>query len=161
LTTNPGLEKRVSSLHTRTANAADIPAMMALERGAANAAHWLEHEYQRLFESSLPHRVAIVIEEHGEVQGFLIARALDREWEIENIVVSGALQRRGLGTALLSGFLKSACAEGAEEVFLEVRESNTAARKLYEKLAFREGGRRKNYYRQPDEDAVIYRLKLL
>ena len=67
-------------------------------------------------------------------------------------------RRRGLGKRLLSEFLDLARARSAEAVFLEVRESNLAARRLYEKCAFLESGRRKDYYRNPKEDSVNYRL---
>ena len=62
------------------------------------------------------------------------------EWEIENIAVAGRARRRGLGTRLLGEFLDLAQSRGAEAVFLEVRESNLAARRLYEKWAFVESG---------------------
>ena len=103
-------------------------------------------------------RVALIIEAESAVQGFLVARVVDTEWEIENIAVSGPARRRGLGTRLLGEFLDWARGEGALAVFLEVRESNRAARALYEKWAFVESGRRPRYYREPEEDAIIYRL---
>jgi ribosomal-protein-alanine N-acetyltransferase len=99
-----------------------------------------------------------VIEEESRVQGFLVAHGLDKEWEIENIAISGAARRRGLGARLLGEFLDQARGQRAEAVFLEVRESNQAARALYEKWAFEESGRRAQYYREPEEDAIVYRL---
>ena len=96
--------------------------------------------------------------------GFLSACAIDagglREWEIENIVIAAHARRRGLGTKLLDEFLDSACGEGAATIFLEVRESNCAARSFYEKFRFVEDGRRRCYYREPEEDAILYRLNL-
>ena len=56
--------------------------------------------------------------------------------------------------------LRRAQSEGATAIFLEVRESNHAARSLYEKWAFSESGRRPRYYTQPEEDAIVYRLAL-
>ena len=82
------------------------------------------------------------------------------EWEIENIAIAGPARRRGLGTRLLGELLDLARAQGAESVFLEVRESNHAARALYEKWSFIESGRRKKYYKDPEEDAILYRLVL-
>ena len=76
----------------------------------------------------------------------------------ENMAVSGSARRHGLGTRLLGEFLDRARGTGAEMVFLEVRESNHAARALYEKWAFVQSGRRKGYYRGPDEDALTYCL---
>jgi ribosomal-protein-alanine N-acetyltransferase len=61
---------------------------------------------------------------------------------------------------LLQEFLALARSRGTEKVFLEVRESNLAARRLYEKSAFSESGRRRFYYREPQEDAIVYQLVL-
>jgi len=100
----------------------------------------------------------LVIEESNIIQGFLVAHEVAAEWEIENVAIAGAARRRGLGTRLLGEFLDRARAEGGSSVFLEVRESNRAARQLYEKWAFAQSGRRVSYYQQPQEDAIVYRL---
>jgi ribosomal-protein-alanine N-acetyltransferase len=92
------------------------------------------------------------------VQGFIVGRAIGEEWEIENIAVAEPIRSRGLGTRLLGEFLDLARGRGARAVFLEVRESNLAARRLYEKWVFIESGRRRRYYRDPEEDAISYRL---
>jgi ribosomal-protein-alanine acetyltransferase len=142
----------------RPATPADIPAMMQLVHHSATAAHWSREQYDRIFGEELPRRVALVIEEAAGLQGFLVAHVVAGEWEIENIAVAGAARRRGLGTRLLGEFLRLANTEGASAVFLEVRESNYAARLLYEKWSFAESGRRSGYYAQPKEDAIVYRL---
>jgi ribosomal-protein-alanine N-acetyltransferase len=146
-------------MRIRSVTPADIPAMMALEKHAATAAHWSMEQYESVFSSEAPSRVVMIIEEEAGVQGFVIGRALGEEWEIENIAIAGPARRRGLGTRLLGEFLDLARARGADVVFLEVRESNLAARRLYEKWAFVEGGRRKLYYREPAEDAMVYQMK--
>jgi [ribosomal protein S18]-alanine N-acetyltransferase len=143
----------------RPAIPADIPAMMALETHAITAAHWSRQQYEQVFGAREPRRQALVIETDG-IQGFLVARALDKEWEIENMAVSGPARRLGLGTRLLGEFLDEVRVAGAQGVFLEVRESNHAARALYEKWAFVQIGRRKGYYRGPEEDAITYCLDL-
>jgi ribosomal-protein-alanine acetyltransferase len=145
-------------VNIRLASAADIPAITQLERNAAMAAHWSPEQYEGLFNGSGVPRIAFVIEEEDTVQGFLVAREIGSEWEIENIAIATRVRRRGLGSQLLGAFLDSARAQGAKEIFLEVRESNQEARTLYEKWAFRPSGRRGGYYRQPEEDALIYRL---
>jgi [ribosomal protein S18]-alanine N-acetyltransferase len=142
----------------RHATEADIPAMMALERHAATAAHWSAEQYRTAFSRDAPGRVVLIIEEAASVQGFIAGRVLGEEWEIENIAVAEPARRRGLGTRLLGGFLDMARGRGALTVFLEVRESNLAARRLYEKWAFVQSGRRKLYYREPEEDAIVFRL---
>lgn len=143
------------------ATVADLPAMMALEKRAATAAHWSAEQYEALFCASGPGRVALILWEEPDLQGFVIARVAGKEWEIENIAVAGPARRRGLGTRLLGELLDSARAKDAAAVFLEVRESNQAARALYEKWAFRESGRRPRYYKDPAEDAILYRLDFI
>jgi ribosomal-protein-alanine N-acetyltransferase len=131
---------------------------MALEKHAVTASHWSVEQYEAAFSETAPNRIAMVIEEECAVKGFLIARAVEGEWEIENIAVASPARRRGLGTQLLGEFLDLARGRSAQAVFLEVRESNRPARALYEKWAFVETGRRVRYYRDPEEDAVVYRL---
>ncbi len=145
-------------LSIRSAASADLPAMMLLEKHAATAAHWTAQQYEALFRGHSPERRALIIEDESGLQGFVIARVVDREWEIENIAVAGPARRRGLGTRLLGELLDQARGRGADAVFLEVRESNRAARALYEKWAFLESGRRPGYYNDPEEDALLYRL---
>src|SRR5882672_8108298 len=125
-------------MHVRPATRADIPAMMRMEQHSGTAAHWSREQYDRVFSGDSPRRVALVIEEAAGLQGFLVAQRSAPEWEIENIAVAGAARRRGLGTRLLGEFLDRARAEGGTSVFLEVRESNHAARLLYDKWAFEE-----------------------
>jgi ribosomal-protein-alanine acetyltransferase len=92
------------------------------------------------------------------IEGFVVAHLIGAECEIENVVVNPQSQRRGLGKILLEELLKRVQHAGCRAVFLEVRETNRAARGLYEKCGFREVGRRVKYYSQPEEDAVVYRF---
>ena len=94
------------------------------------------------------------------LRGFLVGRNLGAEWELENIVVAASVRRKGLGMRLLSEFLAWARESRGAEVFLEVRESNHSARALYRKWDFEETGRRKGYYANPPEDALVYRRRL-
>jgi ribosomal-protein-alanine N-acetyltransferase len=133
---------------------------MRLEKHAVTASHWSAAQYEAALSEESANRIALVIEEERVTQGFLVARVVDREWEIENIAIAGPARRRGLGTRLLGEFLERVRGEGAQAIFLEVRESNAAARGLYEKWAFVEAGRRNRYYRDPEEDAILYRFTL-
>jgi len=147
-------------LSIRPAESTDLLAMLAIEKHAATAAHWSIEQYEALFRAS--GQIALIVQEEtqqekAQVQGFIIARAIGVEWEIENIALAGPARRRGLGTRLLGEFLDLARAQGAEAVFLEVRESNRAARALYEKWSFMRSGRRQKYYKDPEEDAILYR----
>jgi ribosomal-protein-alanine acetyltransferase len=144
----------------RLANPPDIPAMMALEKDADAAAHWPQGQYEQIFlRAEHPSRLVLVIED-AAVRGFLVARQIDAEFEIENVAVATSARRRGLGTRLVGEFLAVASHQGAKAVFLEVRESNRAARALYEKCGFMEIGHRKRYYQSPEEAAALYRLDL-
>lgn len=147
----------------RAATPGDIPSIRALEQQDENAAHWTDREYEALFAPDAPARIALVA--YGEVgsgvvpiHGFIIAHCALGDWEIENVVVAPARRRRGVATNLIQQLLLRARNQGATSVLLEVRESNLAARRLYEKLGFSEQGRRKNYYKQPPEDAHVLKI---
>ena len=144
-------------MQIRRATREDISAIMAVEKYAGTAAHWSRAQYETAVSSEAPRRSVLIVEEESAVQGFIAGRAVGEEWEIENLAVREPARRRGLGARLLAEFLDLVRGQGAEAVFLEVRESNLAARRLYEQSAFGESGRRKGYYREPEEDAIIYR----
>jgi len=148
----------MSSIKIRDATRADIPAMLELEQHAATAAHWTMADYERIFSETSVRRVALVLEQKEKVAGFVVARVVGEEWELENIAIAGPARRHGLGTRLVGELLDLARHQGAAAIFLEVRESNHAARSLYEKWAFVESGRRAGYYESPVEDAVLYKF---
>ena len=142
----------------RAANAADIPYIMSIELEAATAAHWPAAEYERIFMPGGVARIALIAECGNEISGFIVARSIDKEWELENVAVRPASRRQGLGHALVEHLLQFARDASAAHVFLEVRESNQSARDLYLKLGFRETGRRLAYYSHPVEDAITYEI---
>jgi ribosomal-protein-alanine N-acetyltransferase len=147
----------------RAAFPSDVPQIMSLAQQSEMAAHWSAREYDALFAPEAPARVALAAFEEsqsGVVAGFVIARCGDDEWEIENVVVDPKSRRMGIGGLLVQGVLQQARDRGASDVFLEVRESNVAARALYQHLGFREQGRRPHYYRDPEEDALVMKLSL-
>ncbi|PYX86627.1 MAG: ribosomal-protein-alanine N-acetyltransferase [Acidobacteria bacterium] len=150
-----------SRLLIRTATPADIPDLIALDRQATSAAHWDRGTYDAAFAGGGPPRAILVLETDARILGFAIARIVVSDWEIENIVVATVAQRSGLGTMLLRALLEQARLQNSRAVFLEVRDSNLAARALYKKFGFVENARRKAYYRNPDEDALLYRLDYL
>ncbi len=99
-------------------------------------------------------------EEGGKVCGFVCAQAVAGEWEIENVVVAARSRRCGVANDLMRALIQRAKNELAQAILLEVRESNLAARRLYEKHGLREAGRRRAYYRDPAEDAILFALRL-
>src|SRR5215472_17601433 len=138
--------------------------MMALARESTSAAQWAEQEYRNLFSTQGPHRIALVADSPqsppSALLGFLVARHVAPEWELENIVVAATARRHGIGNQLLRALVAAARETNSESVFLEVRESNVPAHALYEKSGFQRSGRRKSYYSNPVEDAILYRLPL-
>jgi [ribosomal protein S18]-alanine N-acetyltransferase len=151
----------------RLADSVDVPSIVALERASLTAAHWTEQQYLQLFEpcGDRPERLALVAESQtvdttSGIAGFLVARLVAPEWELENIVVAPAARRRGIGRQLLDALLTTTRKTNRSSVFLEVRESNVAARSLYKKLGFQQTGRRPAYYINPSEDAILYCIDL-
>ncbi len=102
----------------------------------------------------------VAIDSDGTLLGYAVAWYVADESEIANIAVAPAARRRGVGALLLDRILRAAAEFGAKTVFLEVRESNEEARKLYEARQFEIAGRRLKYYSKPEEDALIMRRKL-
>ena len=139
----------------RSAVLDDVPVLLAIEQQAASAAHWTREQYARQVESG----IVLVGEGAGNISGFVCAKIVAGNWEIENMVVAEQARRRGIGDALLEELLRRARSDEGCAVWLDVRESNQGARGLYEKHGFRETGRRRGYYRDPVEDAVLYELR--
>ena len=132
--------------------------MRALAAESPEAAQWTEAGYAQIFSSATPRRQCAVAEQGLVGLGFIVARELGPEWEIENVVVAKSSRRRGVGSQLVREILALAKASNAENIFLEVRESNQPARRLYEACGFETTGRRSKYYSGPEEDAVLFRL---
>jgi ribosomal-protein-alanine N-acetyltransferase len=90
------------------------------------------------------------------IHGFLIARITGEECELENVAVAEGQRRSGIGAGVIRALTDSVSGRSVTRIFLEVRESNTAARARYEKCEFQISGRRKSYYKDLAEDAVLY-----
>ena len=89
------------------------------------------------------------------VVGYIIGTKIPPEGEIYRIAVRPDKRQRGIGYRLLSYGLKTEIGEGVETVFLEVRSRNVPAIALYKSYGFSECGKRKNYYQNPPDDAVV------
>jgi ribosomal-protein-alanine N-acetyltransferase len=100
----------------------------------------------------------LVAEEQDKIAGYVVALEAADEGEILNLAVDEAGRRRGLGRALVQAIVEALSERGVRQVYLEVRESNAAARALYATFGFKDVGRRKAYYRRPVEDAIVLRL---
>jgi [ribosomal protein S18]-alanine N-acetyltransferase len=156
-------------VRVRRANVSDLPAILALDRQNLTAAHWSEQHYETLFAKSVSHTseaFALVAENEPESGGseeltiiaFLVAHCIGTEWELQNLVVAENHRRKGAATKLIKELSAAVRARDGRVIFLEVRQSNQAARGLYRKLGFEETGLRKSYYSNPSENAIICRL---
>ena len=144
----------------RPATEVDVPAIFELLRRAPSTSQWSEAQITHTVLDHSSERLCLVAAEGKTIQGFLAARGVAGEWELENIVVADMVKRRGYGAQLIASLLEHARGQRASSIFLEVRASNVAARRLYEKFGFEVASRRPQYYRNPPEDAVLYRLEL-
>jgi ribosomal-protein-alanine N-acetyltransferase len=128
----------------RAARPEDASAIAAIQRSSPEAPQWDPVGYE-----------VRVAEIEGRVVGFLVTRVVaEDEVEILNIVVAPERRRAGVARALLQPVVERV--RGG--VFLEVRVSNAAARKLYEMLGFEEIGRRPEYYESPCEDGIVMKF---
>lgn len=94
------------------------------------------------------------------VVGFLVASTAISEWELENIAVAPESRKQGIGRALLGSLIVRARESGAKEIRQEIRASNSAAQKLGLSVGFIQEGRRPSYYRDPVEDALLFKYLL-
>ena len=128
----------------RRALAEDAPAIAAIQRASAEAAQWDPIGFETW-----------LAEIDGVPAGFLVVRAVvENEIEILNLAVAPSFRRKGVARRLVQRVFEQHCGD----VFLEVRESNTAAQKLYESLGFKELSRRPNYYESPPEGGIVMKF---
>lgn len=135
----------------------DVNSIMAIQVKCPAAAGWLDSDYVRL--AINPGGMILVAEletmDPPKVLGFAAFHRVIDEADLGNIAVDPAHQRQGIGRALLQEARRRLQAAGAKRVFLEVRESNHSALQLYYSLGFGLQARRKEYYRDPVEDALV------
>lgn len=134
----------------------DLPAVVALDRMSFSLP-WPERSFRFELTDNSASR-CWVAEADGEIVGMLVAWLLVDEAHIATLATHPAYRRRGIARELLSHALRSMAEEGAVSSFLEVRESNAAAQELYRRLGYEAVGRRKRYYKDTDEDAILMTL---
>lgn len=143
----------------RPATRDDVDRVWQIER-ASFADPWSRRSFAELLDQ--PHvyfRVA-TIDADDEPVGYVVAWFVVSEAEIANIAVAPEARGNKLGGRLLDDVLTAARTTGATEAFLEVRDSNVAARALYASRGFEAVGRRRGYYTRPAEDAIVMRAEL-
>ena len=157
-----GRAMTIGNIVFRPARHADLDEIAAVER-LAFSDPWSRNAFATL----VANPAVLFLVAHGplasgsdvgpspSVLGYVVTWFATDESEIANIAVAPAARGTGVGAALLDAALTEAVHRRAAMTYLEVRESNTAARGLYASRGFVELGRRKNYYRTPREDALV------
>jgi len=149
------------SVEISPAEADDLPAIAAIERSAFTDPWSL-----RSFREALEHSAVFFAcarrsaRDEVEVAGYVVAWFVADEGEIANLAVSPNAWGEGIGRALLDSALEEGRRRDVSAVYLEVRDSNDRARRLYRSRGFEEVGRRRNYYVSPVEDAIVLRRTL-
>ena len=116
---------------------------------------WSENSVASELENELS--LWLVAVEDRRVVGYVGSQTVLDETDMMNVAVDPGFRRRGIGQMLIDHLVEALKARGSRCLTLEVRSSNDPAIALYEKLGFSPVGRRKNYYRNPKEDALILR----
>lgn len=117
-------------------------------------------------EASIAHymetgNMVFIVARNGETPvGYAAVHCILDEGNLVSIGVEEHFRNMGIASELLDIVYEQAFSAGVRTIHLEVRESNTAAIALYEKEGFAENGRRKNFYRKPEEDALLYKKDL-
>lgn len=116
---------------------------------------WSENSIASELNNRLSLWLVAVEDEH--VIGYVGSQTVIGETDMMNIAVHPDHRRKGIGTALILELIDALKTRGSHSLMLEVRRSNSSAISVYKNLGFLEVGRRKNYYRNPKEDALIMR----
>lgn len=132
----------------------DLPAVLDIERASYSMA-WSDTTFRGLLRRA--DAEMIVAEAGGVLVGYAATWFVVDQGELGNVAVATDWRRRGVGALLLDAVIVGAARRGAREIFLEVRPSNAVAQRLYLRYGFREVGRRRNYYAEPTEDALVMR----
>ncbi len=136
----------------RALQSRDVEAILAIQTACPEIAQWTAWDYDRVARGEMAGWIA---ENGAEVTGFVVARRLSNDLEILNFAVELNSRREGIGAALLGEALQWAQTFQATSAMLEVRASNLAALRFYERHKFEVVGRRPRYYTAPVEDALL------
>src|SRR5215471_7115195 len=147
------------NLQIRNMRLEDIPAVVQLDQ-ISFSLPWPERSFRYELTNN-PASRSWVAEADGHVVGMIVGWMLVDEMHIATIATHPEYRQQGIASKLLSHILLQSSDEGAQTSFVEVRESNFAAQEMYRKFGFEKTGRRKRYYRDNDEDAILMHLNSL
>lgn len=157
---------QAAGFSVRAAGVGDVARVVELERGIREAPHWREEEYAGIVLGNVGgvSRCLLVAEADRRLVGFAVGKVIglgaDGIGELESVGVESGARRRGVGKALCEAVAAWCRVQDAAGLELEVRVGNQAAIELYGGMGFVAVGRRRGYYSEPVEDAVLMRLAL-
>jgi [ribosomal protein S18]-alanine N-acetyltransferase len=138
----------------------DLPLVREIER-LSFSNPWSDTTFRGEIQNTAVSFPMVVVRRPGEeVVGYIIYWQIRDDVQVNNIAVHPECRGLGLGEAMMRYAIAKSREAGATFVTLEVRQSNTPALTLYQKLGFEVMGVRKNYYTKPDEDAYVMALDL-
>lgn len=141
-------------MEIRKMTAREVPQVAELEK-LCFAMPWSEKSVAGELENPLS--LWLVAMDGESLAGYVGSQTVMDETDMMNLAVTPQFRRQGVGEALVNALVASLKELGSRCLTLEVRDSNGPARALYAKLGFAEVGRRRGYYRDPREDALILR----
>lgn len=139
----------------RFSTGAERVALARLSTECFGAAAWRENDF-----GGGDGRAIVLAERGRQLIGYAVVQCIADQAELQSMAVTPGARRHGVGGRLLAAAIAAARARGAVTMFLEVRESNAAARTFYAQAGFSGYGRRERYYRDPVEAALLMRLAL-
>jgi ribosomal-protein-alanine acetyltransferase len=165
-------------LSVRALESRDIETILAIQSACPEIAQWTAWDYERVTQGEMSGWVSAnptpggdrvhgsenaeaaasanaANDRTSEIDGFLVARRVAADMEILNFAVRPDARRHGAGAALLKSALDWAQSFSAEQAILEVRSANQTALRFYERYKFQIVGRRRNYYADPTDDALL------
>ena len=154
----PTLAKPRLNIEIRRATTEDLKDIMEIEE-ASFTTPWPRDVMVNEITAN-PFSEVMVATQGKKVVSFTICWVIDRERHLQNIATAPAWRSRGVARTMMNYLLDEVHRGAAAVIMLEVRESNQEARALYDSLGFAETGRRKGYYSDTGEDAVIMSLDI-
>jgi len=137
----------------------DLPQVAAIE-AQSQRDPWPQQSFQAEVENARVAQPLVAVRKH-EIVGYIVPWFIEDEMQVANIAVKEGFRQQGVGRMLLSHVLHLARQQGCRWAYLEVRESNAAARRLYGCLGFVATGLRPRYYGHGAEDAILMKKELV
>lgn len=142
----------------RRANKRDVPEIVRIEQSSFSDP-WDKKLFLDALDSKEKYLYAHV--SGSALSGYIIFEKVLDEGHITNLAVAKEYQGKGIASELVSAVMDLAASLGVKGIFLEVRQGNEAAKKLYSKFGFKEIGKRKGYYPKASEDALVLKRDLV